>query len=448
MKKKVGLIVTTAAVTSLAIAALVFAPKLAKQVVKGDDSYTMLIDGSTEIVEKETGVLYQATIKENVFDFVGYTPVEGKVGSFKLTYFGGEGYHGMIYNRSIINGLTSLKVTYTGDTLLYIFTSFLMEDVDLIDYEPLVSGNTYTAPAGAGYFVIVRNGSAVATIDEIEITYACQGNLDAEMLYNRTSSLGNARSAAKKVTFSDSYLELENNPTATTNNYSTGSHGGNADSWYRWNGKYFPKSQNLGTDFTFAMTIMGEYSRMIDESKFFHYNVWPQFGWMNGDTNMANNNSYAQIYIGNDNYEPLGKDHALHPSDPYVDESYTGRFFTDYGWYNDTWMFANPDTTYLKNGLTMRQAYEEYNLPFWFVKFHVYLDTVDEQANTPVCDIYINNMLIIEQQEIFDTYDYVNTPTIFINTLPMHLVNYGIDAAGTPGESYTGCFTYPRLITA
>ena len=182
---------------------------------------------------------------------------------------------------------------------------------------------------------------------------------------------------------------------------------------------------------------MGQYSRMVDESKFFHYNVWPQFSYGN-----SGDEPWVQTYIGNDNYEPLGKDHALRPTDPYVKESYAGRFFTDYNWFDNKWTFADPDTHNIADGsMTFRAAYQKYNLPFWHLKFHVYLD----ENSDACCDITINGMLIYSDS-IFDDYDTVNTPSIHIHTLPMHLINYGVDADGNPGESYKGYFTYPRII--
>ena len=66
----------------------------------------------------------------------------------------------------------------------------------------------------------------------------------------------------------------------------------------------------------------------------------------------------------------------------------------------------------------------------------------------PICDVYINGFHLFSQ-EIFDEgdYDTVNKPGLQVHSMPMHLVNYGIDAEGNPAPSYTGCFTYPRLMT-
>ena len=306
--------------------------------------------------------------------------------------------------------------------------------------------------------------------------------------------MGGARSVSSKVVLEDSFVELTNNPTKYNNNYSQGKHEGHAnnDSWYRWNGQYFANSEQLGTEFTFGMTIMGEFSSWCDQSQYFHYNVWPQFTYGN-----ANDRPWVQTYIGNDNYEPLGADHRLRPSDPYAQNSFEGRFFTTYDFvsygyfciwdsvaekdlkdnggnvlhfateeaaqdyidelalqdsshleiYEDgTYEFLDPDTTMIpdpNHDLTMREAYNYVTLPFWFLKFHVYLNN----NNVAVCDIYINGLLIYAEQELFDNYDTVNTPSISIYTLPMHLVNYGVDTDANPADKYSGVFTYPRLIT-
>ncbi len=448
MKKKLVLLITTSAATSLAIAALALSPKLLNsKKVKGDPSYTMVIDGGTQFESIDEGIVSQATIKGNKIDFVGFSKSGGSVGSISSQVLSGTGLYGLVYNRSIINGFTSLKVVYGGVPLYYTFTEFLMEDMSLNGANTVISGQTYNVPAGCGYFMLYNPTDQLAGIDRIEITYACQGDLDAQMIFNKESDMGGARSLAGKTVLEDSYVELTNNPTRYTNNYSQGKHEGhtNNDSWYRWNGRYFANSANLGTEFTFGMTIMGEYSSWCDESQYFHYNVWPQFTYGN-----ANDRPWLQTYIGNDNYEPLGKDHALRPDDPYVQHSYEGRFFTDYVYEDGDWVFANPDTHYIpdpNHHLTLREAYNWTTLPFWFLKFHVYLTEVDEVQNVPVCDVYINGLLIYEQVELFDNYDTVNTPSISIYTMPMHLVNYGVDIDATPAEAYTGCFTYPRLIT-
>ena len=55
--------------------------------------------------------------------------------------------------------------------------------------------------------------------------------------------------------------------------------------------------------------------------------------------------------------------------------------------------------------------------------------------------------MLIESYELFESYDTVNTPSISLLTMPMHVINYGKDAKGNPADKYTGMFTYPRLIS-
>ena len=455
MQKKKFIITASASILSLTVGVLVISQGYDAEIRKGDASgekFKITLNKGA-ITPQEEGLYHQANIRNNKIDLVGWSDQGGDLGSIRKDNYGAYFYNGMIYNRSAINGFESLKVAFTGSPLHYVFTDFLMENMDF-DGPALTSGTAVEVPENKAYFIVYNTSETPTNIDSFEVTYRCDGNVDATLIYDKadTSDLGGARSLGKIVSAEDNFITLENNPTKTTNNYSSGR------AWYRFNGKFFRRSADLGTDFTFGMTLGVDYEKMTNDNENFHINVWPQLGWMNGETNMADDYSYAQIYIGNDNYEPLGSHEALRPSDPYTKTSYAGRFFTDYVLQDNNWVFANPDELHIPDktlDLTMREAYERYNLPFWFVKFHVYLATVegeDDQGqpifldNTPVCDIYINNMLIYEQQEFFDDYDRVNTPSLFINTLPMHLVNYGVDAEGTPDKAYRGMFTYPRLI--
>lgn len=446
MKHKVLVLVGLISVLTASFAVVANSDKLDAYILKGTgDDYSITLDSDSAIEAIDNGCIHQISVKNNKFDIVGWNEQVGKLGSIKRQAYGNYHYNGMIYNRSVINGFNQLTVTFSGGNLYYLFTDFLMENMDF-NGQILESGMPVNAN-GKAYFLVYNPSETAVSIDSLEVTYSCDHSIDNEMIYNRTTSLGGARSFAKRTVLEDSFMTLENNPTANTNNYSTGSHAGHADAWYRWNGRYFTDSADLGTEFTFGMTIMGEYSRMIDENEFFHTNVWPQFSYGN-----SKDEQWIQTYIGNDNYEPLGSEHALHPSDPYVQESYEGRFFTNYDCYNEnweidyengSWRFADPDKVTIKDGsLTLREAYERYNLPFWFVKFHVYLG----EDNDAMVDVSINGMVLYTTY-VFENYDKVNTPSIHIHTLPCHLVNYGVDAEGTPDESYTGAFTYPRLIT-
>ena len=450
MQKKKLIIAATASIFSLGVAVFAVAQTYDEQYAKGyadNQNYTITLNSTSGVQSKEGGLFHQIDVRNNKFDMIGWSDQGGNFGSIKKAAHGVDNfvYNGMIYNRSAINGFESLKVTFTGGSLRYVFTDFLMENMDF-NGATLTSGTAVEVPAGKAYFIVYNESETPTNIDSLEITYACDGTIDSQMLFNKDTTLGYARSGSKTVTKEDSYITLENNPTKYNNNYSQGKHEGHAnnDTWYRWNGRYFTASEELGTEFTFGMTIIGEYSSMTDATQRFHYNVWPQFSYGNSD-----DEPWAQTYIGNDNYEPLGGANRLHPSDDYAKNAFEGRFFTEYDYINNKWQFADPDTTKIPDthvDLTMREAYERYNLPFWFIKFDAYLTTVGEDENIPVADIYINNMLITEQLELFENYDNVNTPSIHIKTLPMHLVNYGVDAEGNPDNSYTGSFTYPRLI--
>jgi len=417
-------------------------------------------ESSEGVEEADEGVIHQIKADGHTIDLLGYEETESGFGSIKEGTYGSYKYNGMIYNRSLFDNLASISVTYTGGSLYYKFEEFLMEDMDFDGAQELVSGEKVVAPSRCAYFVIYTNGEEASVIEKLDIACYKDESRSMSMIFDKTSAMGGARSNAKSVDLQEDLVVLENDPTKTTNNYSVGKTSGHKynDTWYRWNGRYFANSEVLGTDFTFAMTIIGDYSRMIDESKYFHYNVWPQFAYENcfvedgGQEDKSN--TYAQTYIGNDNYEPLGKENALHPNDPYVNQSYTGRFFTDYGYdeaLND-WAFLNPDTNTIEGdeNVTFREAYNAYNLPFWHLEFHVYLDTEGVYAwegedPQPVCEISINGFKLYTYT-IFEHYDMENPKDIYIYTMPMHLVNYGIDAEGNPGESYKGSFTYPRLV--
>ena len=439
MQKKHIFLCGITAVSAVAAVSLLSLPSIAGQIVKGDMEYNMVLDANTVLEAKDEGFIQQADVKETKIDFVGFTEANGALGSIKRESHGDYTFNGMVYNRSVINGFKSMKVTFTGGDLHYVFTDFLMENMNFDGANTLESGTTVNVPDGEAYFLIYNLSETPVTINEIKLVYSCDASIDTQAIFDANSTTGGARSNAGKVTWENGYVEIQNNPATWNNNYSTGTVGDHAASWYRWCGRYFRKSASLGTDFTFGLTVAGNYSQVVDENERFHFAVWPELASDPDEKEL----SYIQTYIGNDNYEPLGKDHALRPTDPYVQQSYPGRFFTDYGWYNEQWMFCDPDTTKIADGVTtFRQAYEAYNLPFWFITFRVYLEDV---TNEPLCDVSINGFHLYTQ-EIFDKYDKVNTPDIHISRMQLHVVNYGVDADGTPDDPYSGCFTFPRLV--
>ena len=499
MKKKLLLITSTVSVGVIGALMLTLSPRMQGAIVQGDLAYEITLDDKSAVASADSGKLHRVTIKENMFDLIGWTNEGEGLGSIKKAACGDFIYNGMIYNRSLINGFNSLTVTFTGGTLYYVFTDFLMEDMTFSGHSTLVSGEPVAA-SNKAYFVVYNKSETPVNIESLKVNYSCNYSIDDSLIYKKSDlvgHLGGARSNAKSYTLKDNLIEMENNPTKTQNNYSVGKTGGHEynDSWYRWNGQYLPLSKDLGTDFTFGMTIIGDFDRVVDTSKNFHYGVWPQFTFGNTTEERKENAEYEMIYIGNDNYEPLGKDHALHPSDPYIGESYAGRFFTKYeapldatwyvydettdDYYKDggvyktfsskqaardfiktlplarqeelgayTWdaTFYDPDETNVIGSSTkLRDAYAAYDLPFWFVKFVVHMEDNGNGDVVPFCDSYINGFHIVSS-EIFYKYDTVNNPSVKLQSLPLHIVNYGIDAEGNPDASYHGTFTYPRLI--
>ena len=448
MKKKLVALVASFSVLSICAAAVgVSLAKKAESVKGTEPLQSMTLDSASDVYEIDSGVAHQVDIKNNKFDIVGYQAVASKFGSIKKATYGSYDYNGMIYNRSVINGFEYLTVNFTGGNLYYTFTDFLMEDMSFDQSNQLTSGISVAAGEKA-YFVVYNPSTTPVEIESLTVEYTCDGSIDDEMIFNKNSTTGGARSLAKVREYEDSFVKLTNNPYKYYNNYSVGNHvsSAHADSWYRWNGIFFKRSQNFSGEFTFGMTIVGDYSRMVDESKVFHYGVWPQFNYVGSEGNRDKDGSYMMTYIGNDNYEPYKND-PLHPSDPYVAESYTGRFFTDYG--EDG--FVDPDVGTIADGVTtFREAYERYNLPFWYIEFHVFIDTV-EYPDSPACSVSINGMEMFTY-DLFWDYDMVNKPDIYIQTLPLHVVNYGITSYGTrgeniDGEAYSGTFTYPRVIS-
>ena len=225
MKKKIFVICAVSSATLLSLGVLAVLPKAIAPAYGNDDPYHMILDSSSQVeeVEREGGILYQANYKENKIDFVGYSDEGGTLGSIKKETFGTYTYNGMIYNRSVINGFKSLTVDFSGGGLSYVFSDFLMEDMDF-EGEPLTSGTAVEVPHGEAYFIIYNESTTPVNINSIDLEYSCDGSIDGEMIFNKTSTMGGARSLAKKTTLEDSFVELENNPTKYTNNYSVGAH--------------------------------------------------------------------------------------------------------------------------------------------------------------------------------------------------------------------------------
>ena len=418
------------------------------------DPYEMVFNDKSQIVSLDNGYLHEYEIKNNLVDFIGWESGSSALGTIKQKTYGTTTYKGMVFNKSIINGFVSLKVNFTGGSLYYKFTDYLMEDMDF-DNANAVTSNVAIQADGKPYFVLYTNSTTGVNLESIEAKYECDGSIDQEFIFDKTSATGNGRSSAKSYSLTDSFIEIENRPTATNNNYSDGTDptSGKAYTWYRWNGKEFNYSAsqiehgelyNLGDDFDIYVTILGNISQAINsyadvEDNYFHFAVWPEFS---RNMQNPNNSNWVMTYIGNDNYEPLGKDdpNRIH-TDTFGDYSYAGRFFGRYEYFESIsdWEFGNPDVMKTRDDTcTLREAYEAYNLPFWFIKYEA--RTVGTSFTV---DTYINGFWI-ESDELFDDYDKSNE-SMSLWRWPMYSVNYG-DTDRNPAASYKSVFTYPRIV--
>ena len=394
------------------------------------NEYEMKLNSSTQPVSKDDGYYHEVVVKDNMFDAIGYANDGSGFGSIKKANYGSYTYNGMIFNRSIINGLAKLSVKFSGGSLNYVFSEYLMENMDF-NGEALTSEVAVDAPAGSGYFIVYTESTSPVHIEELKVSYLCDGSLDNSMIYNESTINKYARSTPSETIFYNDSFEFTNRPQSDISNYSTNTYNNHPGSWYRWNGRCSQPSEYLGNDFAIDTTIMGNISQAIDPNSFFHYSMWVNYEWGTG----ANDNDWEYVYIGNDNYEPLGSENRIMPqSDHYADYSYAGRFFTMYSYDEDAkdWVFVNPDTHKINdNSLTLRQAYERYTLPYWHLSY---------RFSNGMFSCFINGMKIFEE-ELADGY---NGQSIRIKAIHFHSVNYGA-GMNQAGTAYKAFYTYPRV---
>ena len=409
------------------------------------EEYSMTLSAASTLVAKDEGNYYEAEIKGNKFDVIGYEEFGGGFASIKKKSYGDYEYNGMVYNRSIINGLASLSVNFSGGDLYYVFSDYLMEDMNFDKANQLESNHKVNAPVGSGYFIVYTDSEDPVDIKELTVSYLCDQSLDNSMIYNESNITSYARSTPTKNSekfYSDSF-EFTNRPDKDINNYSTGtnSSSGRKKSWYRWNGRTSTvNSGELGNSFAIDTTIMGNISQAIDPSSYFNFSMWINIGYGDGT---GNKETWEYVYIGNDNYEPLGYEDSIFPtkgSDPYLKDTYSGRFINRYVYDEnrtdcDGWIFDNPYTGTVADGsMTLKEAYDAFSLPYWHLSYRI-------DKGYFYC--YVNGIRIYEE-EMFD--ENYNNDSIFIKRVDFHAVNYGagVDEAGTP---YNAFFTYPRLTT-
>ena len=212
MKRKMILFTSLTAVVTFSVATVIVLGHKQSVLSKGVESFHMVLDSSVEPVEKDGGYFHEVDIKNNKIDIIGYHEENNAFGSISREKCGDFTYNGMIYNRSVINGFDSLTVDFTGGTLYYVFTNFLMEDMSFYGHLTLTSNQPVAAPEGKAYFIIYNKSETPVTINSIDIKYDCDGSIDRDMIFNKDSQKGGARSLSKRSDFLDSYVELENNP--------------------------------------------------------------------------------------------------------------------------------------------------------------------------------------------------------------------------------------------
>lgn len=242
------------------------------------------------------------------------------------------------------------------------------------------------------------------------------------------------------MTMPHDYLEFETNPNPYQNNYSKGKtdQHNNVDSWYLWTGLNLRNDNKVGDDFNYGDVPFGNFlsnkfevitSVMVEPRIFYDADGWycaAPWVALNMEGEREAEPIYMQSYIGNDNYDPTG---GLYNTD-YTD-SYAGRFYTKYaaggGGYSKG--FHDPDVaTVVGIEMTLREAYEATNLPFFHVRF-----AVDGNSYS----IYINAFEVQHEDNAFYSGAYEGGK-YFINNMALHGVNYGKKdgTAGTSAEDY------------
>ncbi len=390
--------------------------------------------------EKDGGNFYQTEVSGHLYDVIGFETLDNGFASIKQKEYGTYTYHGMIYNRSIIDGLKSITVNFDDTKDLYVvFSEYLMEDMTFTLENKISNGEKIQAGENKGYFVMYTDSTEKVDITSISIEYDDEQSFADSMLYTPSNAFGGyARSAASKYNIGYDLIDVTNNPTATTNNYSEGMNtvDNRTNRWHRWNGIYLGGTDMIWNKFSIHITIIGNISQMIDPDNMFCYSVWPAF-IKDGEDPYDISDGWSYVMIGNDDYEPLGDSPEAVNTDY---GGFTGRFVTLYSGAHD------PDVETTKDGTkTFRQVYETYNLPFWNVEF-VY-DGNDYEV--------IVNGMNIGGYSLYDDGSDPNYPLNYFGEdfamkyFELHLVNYGKGPSGEhyydPAPKYSGTFTMPRI---
>lgn len=369
---------------------------------------------------------------------------------------------GTLMNMSMFNGLKAITVIFSGGE-----GSVLHAKADSALFENYYGGSFATLTSGVeldlnplsedlGYLTIVNDSDIPIHIDSIEITYRCSNEVDQYFYADENNELGYARSAHSYLMQEHDQFLLMTNPTETTNNYSQGEYAGYPNKWYRWNGLALKNYRlddevlNWGATPFGAMVddhIVIQTTAMIDPAIFydseacFHLAPWIEVGDAT-HTSLG----WIQSYIGSDNYDPIGGINTDRT------DTYRGRFFTNYDWDpnyysegNGEWAFQDPDTTFVVDdpSTSLRDAYEEINLPFFNIRFVI-------EGNS--YKLFINDFMIFSNDNyFFETY---TNQQYTIQQIHLQAVNYGHQGdseaippieLGDPLDPYFYGYTNPQI---
>lgn len=342
-------------------------------------------------------------------------------------------------NKTVINGLYSVTVEFDDGPLYAIATSSFFERYEYVEGDALTSGVAKTfSGADLGYLLILSPTTDGAKISNVTVKYSCMRETDKDFFFAPgVNHYTGARSWGANMTMRHDYVEFTTNPNPYNNNYSVGktNPGDYNDRWYRWNGASLRNYRKVNDDIVYDGVPFGEFasnsfeiitSVMVEPRVFYNPDSWFSVApWVAlQDEDHLSKLEYMQSYIGTDNYDPIGGINLDRT------DNYRGRFYTNYaaGGGGYSWGFVDPGVrTVVGSEMTLREAYEATNLPFFHVRFEVIGNSYS---------VYINGFKV-EYLENFLYEDYTNQKYT-IDNICLHGVNYGLKdgTAGTAESEY------------
>ncbi len=353
---------------------------------------------------------------------------------------------GVLMNTTVINGIAEVSATFSGAGNLYaIVTETLFERFTPIAADLLTSGVKKEFGTVGGYLLLMTDSLTPMAVNSVEICFHCNHDIDSKFFFEPgVNKHWGARSLGANVVIDHSQLSFKTNPTLTTNNYSGETAVPLAErpnAWYRWNGISMRNYSQIGDVRDYDTTRFGNFwsssfavsvTAFVDPNIFYNPDEWFCVApWMSLTTpgSPRVNAGYLQTYIGNDNYDPIGTVNTLYK--PY----WSGRFITNYAWDGSNWAFQDPDTVTVVDDATMtlREAYEAINLPFFNVTYEI-------SGNT--YKVFINGFYVYTDT-ILETY---TDETFALETFELQAVNYG-NEDGSPKAGYNVTYSNPVIKT-